>query len=130
MLIGELARRAGVSVKAVRYYESLGLIVPERRANGYREFGDRDLRLVREIRELAVLGVSAERARPFLDCLLAGHARGEDCPDSVATLRAAIGEVDARIVDLRRRREALIRLVSEAEPRCQLSLDPAPGVRA
>lgn len=122
MLIGELARRAGVSIKAVRYYESLGLIRPERRSNGYRDFGDRDIRLVREIRELAMLGVTAEQARPFLDCLLSGHTSGGDCPDSVATYRAAIDEVDAQIGDLQRRREALLHLIADAEPKCELSL--------
>ena len=35
MRIGELARRAGASTKAVRYYEQLGLVVAARRSNGY-----------------------------------------------------------------------------------------------
>jgi DNA-binding transcriptional MerR regulator len=39
MRIGELARQAGVTAKAVRYYESLGLIAPRRLANGYRDSG-------------------------------------------------------------------------------------------
>jgi DNA-binding transcriptional MerR regulator len=131
MLIGELAGRSGVSVKAVRYYESLGLIAPARRGNGYRDFDERDIRLIREIRELALVGVTAERARPFIDCLLSGHANGDDCPDSVAAYRAAIEEVDARIGELERRREALIRLVAGAEPSCMFTaLDPAPRVKA
>ncbi|MFG3131043.1 MerR family DNA-binding transcriptional regulator [Streptomyces tendae] len=37
MQISELARRAGVTTKAVRYYESLGLLAPGRLANGYRD---------------------------------------------------------------------------------------------
>ena len=38
MRIGELAERASVTVKAVRYYESLGLLKVERLSNGYREY--------------------------------------------------------------------------------------------
>ncbi len=57
MRIGELAERAGVSTKAVRYYEELTLLGPERRANGYREYTEHDLRVVTEIRELAVQGI-------------------------------------------------------------------------
>jgi len=128
MLIGELARSAGVSVKAIRYYESLGLIEPVRRPNGYRDFDQHSVRLVREIRELSLLGVTADQARPFLDCLLSGHAKRDDCPDAVATYRAAIDEVDARIADLERRREALLRLVADAQPLC--ALDSAPRVNA
>ncbi|UMG94465.1 MerR family DNA-binding transcriptional regulator [Nocardioides sp. TF02-7] len=37
MQIKELAERSGVTVKAVRYYESRGLLSPGRAANGYRE---------------------------------------------------------------------------------------------
>jgi len=119
MKIGELAREAGVTVKAVRYYESLGLLDAERLGNGYRDFGARDVRLVREIRWLAAVGVQAERSRPFLECLLAGHEHGDDCPDSVATYRAAIAELDERIDDLSARRAALHELLGAAEsPRC------------
>ena len=50
MLIKDLAERAGVSVKAVRYYESRGLLSPGRAANGYREYDDGDVLVVREIR--------------------------------------------------------------------------------
>jgi MerR family regulatory protein len=37
MRIGELAQRAGVSTKALRYYEQLGLVTPGCRPNGYRD---------------------------------------------------------------------------------------------
>ncbi|MEU1669239.1 MerR family DNA-binding transcriptional regulator [Streptomyces sparsogenes] len=45
MRISELARRAGVTTKAVRYYESLGLLRPGRLANGYRDYNEHDVRL-------------------------------------------------------------------------------------
>ena len=41
MRIGELADRAGLSTKAIRYYEDIGVLPqPERQANGYRSYGN------------------------------------------------------------------------------------------
>jgi len=106
--ISELARRGGVTVKAVRYYESLGLVTPVRSANGYREYDGHDVRLVREIKALGGLGIPAERTRPFLECLAAGHAYGDDCPASMAGYRDAIDELTERITALTARRATLI----------------------
>ncbi|UOR01428.1 redoxin family protein [Leucobacter allii] len=107
MRIGELAARAGVTVKAVRYYERLGLISAPREPNGYRTFGEDQLRAVQEVRELGALGIAPSRARPFLDCLEAGHAHGDECVSSLAVYRDAIVELDRTIAELARRRTAL-----------------------
>ena len=44
MHIKDLAERAGVTIRAVRYYESRGLIAPRRETNGYRSYDDADVR--------------------------------------------------------------------------------------
>jgi DNA-binding transcriptional MerR regulator len=116
MRIGELAREAGVTVKAVRYYESLGLLGAERLGNGYRDFAPADVRLVREIRELASVGVTAERARPFIECLTAGNENGADCPDAVGAYREALAELDTQISELQQRRAAISELLECAAP--------------
>ncbi|MDJ1138523.1 redoxin family protein [Streptomyces iconiensis] len=121
MRIGEAARSAGATVKAVRYYESLGLLTPARLANGYRDYSERDARMVREIRELGALGIPAERARPFLDCLATGSTHGDDCPSSLAAYREAIGELDATIRALTVRRAELTRRLREAARRDPLT---------
>ena len=127
MLISELAREAGVTTKAVRYYESIGLIAAQRRPNGYREYGDDDVRLVREIRDLSALGIRVEQSRPFLECLVAGHGQGDDCADARAIYRSAIAEFDARIGELVARRDAVVALLDDAFER----VDPSCGcVRA
>ena len=122
MLISELAREAGVTTKAVRYYESIGLIAAERRPNGYREYGDGDVQLVREIRDLGALGIRVEQSRPFLECLVAGHGNGDDCADARAIYRAAITEFEARIAELTARRDAVMALLDDAfervDPEC------------
>ncbi len=109
MKIGEVAQRAGVSVKAVRYYERLGLITPERSSNGYRVFDDRHLRILEELRELSSEGIPPSRARPFIDCLELGHEHGDDCVSSLAVYRDSIAELDSMIRSLVDRRDALTR---------------------
>jgi len=109
MRISELAEWAGVSTKAVRYYERLGLITAPRLANGYRDYGSRDVRRVVEIRDLAAVGISASRCRPFLECLNTGHEHSDECPASLAALRDAISEIEQTIATLTQRRVALTR---------------------
>jgi DNA-binding transcriptional MerR regulator len=67
MRISELARRARVSTKAVRYYEQLGPVTPTRRPNDYREYDETHLRVVTEIRELTVTGIPPAKAGPFIE---------------------------------------------------------------
>ena len=125
MRIGELADRAGVSLKALRYYEGLGLLEAERLPNGYRDYDETDVRVVEEIRQLAALGIRVEDTRPFVECLVAGHENGDDCLASVEAYRAAIDELDARARELADRRVRLTELLARAEARsrcgCEVS---------
>ncbi len=111
------AAAAGVSVKALRYYEGLGLLVPRRSANGYRDYTANDVRLAAQVRELLDLGLSATQARPFLECLRAGHAAGDDCPESLAAYQARVDQLDALIGQLTRAREQVASRLSAAARR-------------
>ncbi|WP_053385116.1 MerR family DNA-binding transcriptional regulator [Leucobacter celer] len=113
MRIGELARRAGVSIKAVRYYERIGLIEAHREPNGYRDFEERHVRAVREIRELGELGIAPGRTAPFVECLETGHEHGDECVTSLAVYRDAISELDRSITALDARRRELQRRLDE-----------------
>jgi peroxiredoxin/DNA-binding transcriptional MerR regulator len=117
MRISEVARRAGVTTKTVRYYESLGLITPARLANGYRDYSEHDARMVCEARELNRLGIPVKRTRPFLECLAAGREHADDCPSSLAGYRDAIDELTLRIEALTTRRSVLARHLHEAAHR-------------
>jgi DNA-binding transcriptional MerR regulator len=115
VLIKDLAERAGVSVKAVRYYESRGLLTPERAANGYREYDDGDVLVVREIRALLSLGLTADETVPFVECLRAGNDRADVCPASLDAYRLRIAEIDRRIEELSKLRGELSGLLDDAE---------------
>ncbi|MGW3681323.1 MerR family transcriptional regulator [Streptomyces prasinus] len=59
MLIGEVARRSGVSARMLRHYESLGLVRPSgRTGSGYREYSEEDIRRIFHIESLRSLGLS------------------------------------------------------------------------
>ncbi|MFI6499774.1 MerR family transcriptional regulator [Nonomuraea typhae] len=107
MRIGELAQRAGVSTRSLRYYEQNGLISARRRANGYREYDEDDVKLVSEIRSLLTHGFTLDDARPFVECLRAGHTSGGDCADSVEVYRRKLEEIDSEIRTLLARRAEL-----------------------
>jgi len=108
MRIGELADRASVTVKAVRYYESLGLLKVQRLANGYREYDESQVDAVREIHGLRLLGMPVDDTRPFVECLASGSARADACSGSQDAFRETIASLDEKIAELKARREALV----------------------
>ncbi|MEE6260773.1 MerR family transcriptional regulator [Plantactinospora sonchi] len=117
MRAGEVARRAGVTVRALRYYERVGLVVPTRSPNGYRDYDPVAVRQAREIRELTGLGLSVEETRPFVECLASGHGSGDECPASLVAYRHAIDQLSERITQLTRRRDALAAHLAQAADR-------------
>ncbi|WP_433572986.1 MerR family transcriptional regulator [Streptomyces sp. CA-251247] len=114
--IGELAERAGVSVKTVRFYSDSGLL-PEasRSAGGHRRYGPGALERLRLIRSLRTLDLPVAEVRRVLD-----EQDGEDpavaaggaLEDAVAGQLRAIGSQLAAL----RWREAALRLVQESPP--------------
>ncbi|MFB9236965.1 MerR family transcriptional regulator [Plantactinospora siamensis] len=128
MRIGELAERAGTSTRALRYYESQGLLRANRTTNGYRRYDDAELRIVTEIRALLAVGFDLDDIRPFVACLRAGHTSGDVCPDSVAMLRRKLAEVDAcldRLDGVRRRlRTQLDHAIAYREDPCRTEPTP------
>ncbi|MGW8061780.1 MerR family transcriptional regulator [Streptomyces ziwulingensis] len=68
MLIGEVARRSGVSARMLRHYESLGLLRPSARTgSGYREYSAEDIRRIFHIESLRSLGLSLREIGRALD---------------------------------------------------------------
>ncbi|MGI8335520.1 MerR family transcriptional regulator [Actinomadura scrupuli] len=123
MRIGELAERAGVSTRTLRYYEQQGLLPARRAANGYRQYEESDLPLVAQIRSLLAAGFTLEDARPFVDCLRAGNEAGDSCPESVAVYQRRLAEIDTEIRTLIRRRAEVADQLARACPGCVLSLE-------
>jgi DNA-binding transcriptional MerR regulator len=68
MLIGDVARRSGVSARMLRHYDSLGLVRPTgRTVGGYREYSGEDIRRIFHIESLRSLGLSLREVGRALD---------------------------------------------------------------
>ncbi|MGW3965353.1 MerR family transcriptional regulator [Amycolatopsis sp. NPDC005003] len=100
MRIGELAQRTGTTTRALRFYEDQGLLRARRSANGYREYGEDDLQLVKEIQTLQTVGLTLEETRPFVECLRSGHETGDSCASSIEVYRRKLEEADALLARL------------------------------
>ncbi|MFC9686318.1 MerR family transcriptional regulator [Streptomyces sp. NPDC056948] len=94
--IGEVARGAGVSVRAVRYYEQQGLLVPERSPSGQRLYRQDAVPLVRFFQQMFAAGLTSRRITELLPCWDSGHTDA----GQRAMLRAERERIQAKVDDL------------------------------
>ncbi|MDX6739375.1 MerR family transcriptional regulator [Actinocorallia sp. A-T 12471] len=112
MRIGELARRADVSTRLLRYYEEQGLLAPRRNASGYRDYSEADLAAVLRVRRLLAAGLPTATIASVLPCLRDdGAALVPTCPDLLAELRRERDRMEQAIADLESSRDALTRVI-------------------
>jgi len=103
--IGQLAARTGLAVSAIRYYERLGLVTPERNAGGQRRFLRSDIRRLSFVTIAQQFGFSLPRIRALLDRL---PARRTPTPaDWVRIAEEFRADLDRRIETLERLRDNL-----------------------
>jgi MerR family mercuric resistance operon transcriptional regulator len=98
--IGELARKTGVHIETIRYFEKIGMLgAPARTAGGHRVFDDGHLRTLKFIKRARELGFAPKEVRTLLD--LGGPA--EACCDEVREIAIHhLEEVRRKIDDLTR----------------------------
>lgn len=103
--IGEVARRTGLSVSAIRFYEEKGLVTSERNAGGQRRFLRRDIRRLSFVMIAQKFGFTISQIRQSLDSLPDG--RPPTKKDWEKMSRAFRAELDAQIETLTRLRNRL-----------------------
>ncbi len=113
MTVGQAARRSGLTPKAIRLYESRGLLPPaERTESGYRTYSQYDVEVLRFIRRAKSLGLRLEEIKEIIDL---GRDGTQPCERVLTLLSAHIQEVDRTMADLRTLRKALVRARDAAE---------------
>ena len=129
MNIGDVAARAGLPAKTIRYYEEIGLIAPARSENGYRAFRESDLHKLAFIGRARALGFSIEECR----ALVALYQ--DDQRESAEVKRIAgehLAQIDAKITELQSLRATLAHLIhasaGDNRPDCPILEDLASSV--
>jgi MerR family mercuric resistance operon transcriptional regulator len=110
MTIGQVARRAGVGVETVRFYERQGLLAePARRASGYRQYDEGAVARLRFIKRAKELGFTLKEIAELLALRLDPDTT---CVEIRARAQAKLGDIEARIRDLEKIRQALLGLTA------------------
>ena len=131
MNIGEVAKKARLPAKTIRYYEEIGLIQPLRDVNGYRAFRDSDLHRLAFLARARALGFSIEDCRTLM-ALYADPTRASADVKRVAQQHLA--QIDEKIAQLQCMRDTLGELVhscaGDNRPDCPILADLAEGGEA
>ena len=131
MNISEVAKRAGLPSKTIRYYEDIGLVSPQRSANGYRQFRAGDLHKLAFLGRARSLGFSLEDCRRLLE-LYDDRGRASAAVKELA--EGHLSEIDRKIEALSAMRRTLAHLIEncagDGRPDCPIldDLASAPGI--
>jgi MerR family copper efflux transcriptional regulator len=105
MTIGQVAKRAGVGVETIRFYEREGLIAPPpRRRSGYRAYPAETIDRVRFVKRAKALGFSLKEIKELLALRIAPDTT---CAQIKERAEAKIMDIENRIRSLRRMKQAL-----------------------
>jgi DNA-binding transcriptional MerR regulator len=110
MRIGDIAQQAGVSTRALRYYEEQGLLSSERTSAGQRTYAESAVERVKLIQQFFTAGLPSRVILQVLPCVDTGQASAE----VFAVLEAERSRITAAMADLAAARDALDSMIEMA----------------
>lgn len=126
MNIGDVAERTSLPAKTIRYYEEIGLIAPDRTANGYRDFSEAHVHKLAFLGRARGLGFSIEECRALLALY---EDRGRASADVKRIARAHLVDIESKMAELAAMRDTLADLVEKCagdhRPDCPILADLA-----
>ena len=127
MNIGQAAKASGITAKMIRHYESVGLLPPATRSDtGYRQYGERDVHVLRFIRRARDLGFSIKDISGLLSLW---HDRQRPSRQVKALAQAHMQQLQRKIDELQSMRQTLEKLVQccqgDERPDCPILQDLA-----
>ena len=109
MRIGEVADKAGVSTRALRYYEEQGLLESDRAYSGQRRYTDAAVDRVTLIQQLYAAGLPSRTIRSILPCVETGHVT----PELLTMLEGERDRISSSIAELEQARAQLDRVIDQ-----------------
>ncbi len=126
MNIKDVSVVTGLPAKTIRYYEDIGLIRPQRSANGYRVFAETDMHKLAFLARARSLGFPVESCRSLL-ALYNDQDRASG--DVKAIAQRHLAEIDQKLAELTTMRDTLQGLVASCagddRPDCPILADLA-----
>ena len=111
LTISELARRSGVKLETIRYYERIGMLAgPPRTEHGHRVYSEKDVRTFSFVRRAREAGFRLADIRMFLQLRAGG---GASCAEVRGMASKHLAFVEAKIADLARHRQLLEHAVAQ-----------------
>ncbi|MFJ2603482.1 MerR family transcriptional regulator [Streptomyces sp. NPDC087425] len=127
--IGEMVDRTGVSERLLRYYESRGLLKPERTSQGHRLYRPNDVSRVRLIRLLLDGGIGTKDIPLLMDCVHDGMDLSQICAELDETLDRESARISREIESLELTRRYIEALAGRV-PLTELTPTSAPASRS
>lgn len=128
MNISQVAQRSGLAAKTIRYYEEIGLLSAPRDANGYRNFGERELHSLAFLGRARALGFSIDECRTLMALY---QDAGRASADVKAVAQEHLQQIQAKIDALQSMHETLSTLVDQCagdqRPDCPILKDLSGG---
>ena len=126
MNISTTASQTGLPAKTIRYYEEIGLVVPGRTANGYRDYNDAQVHRLAFVQRARSLGFSIEECRLLLSLY---DDEGRASSDVKQLALEKVAEIDGKIAALTSMRATLAHLAETCQgndrPDCPILNDLA-----
>lgn len=97
MNIGQVAEQTSLPAKTIRYYEEIGLVSPERRANGYRSYSAQDVHKLVFLQRARRLGFTIDECRQLLSLY---EDRQRASADVKAVAEQHLTDIEAKISEL------------------------------
>jgi DNA-binding transcriptional MerR regulator len=118
--IGEVAKRSGIGIETLRFYERSGVLEsPSRTESGYRVYDEAVLERLAFIKQAQALGFSLDEVKRIIDDARAGTS---PCDEVREMVRKRLQELDERLREMRRYRTELAKTLAEWD-----RLGQAPG---
>jgi MerR family transcriptional regulator, copper efflux regulator len=113
MKIGEVAKRSGVGIETIRYYEREGLLQePERRPSGYRQYDESTINRLEYISRAKELGFTLAEIRELLELSFVAHT---GCVHIRQRAEGKITDIENKIRNLQRMRRSLRSIVNQCK---------------